>query len=103
MISGLKIKNLLIQFQEKAIKKIYVDLSNILPLKGYEEEVKEKKGLKTLTRNKLSTRLPILLAQTKAGNNLYKLKNEVRQILYLLYQHNKITEKFCNKLIKSLK
>ena len=54
----------------------------------------EGTGLKILTPNKLLTRLPILLAQAKAGNNSYKLKNEIRQILYLLYQHNKITKKF---------
>ena len=49
-------------------------------------------GLKILTPNKLSTRLPILLAQIKAVNNSTKLKNEMRQILYPLYQHNKITK-----------
>ena len=54
----------------------------------------EGTGLKILTPNKLLTRLPILLAQAKAGNNSYKLRNEIRQILYLLYQHNKITKKF---------
>ena len=63
------------------------------PLEGDEEEVKEGKGLKSLTPNKLITRLEILLAQIKAGNNLYKLKTKIRQILYLLYQHNKITKK----------
>ena len=46
-----------------------------------------------MTPNKLLTRLPILLAQMKAGNNSYKLKNEIRQILYFLYQHSKITKK----------
>ena len=35
----------------------------------------------------------MLLAQIKAGNNSKKLKIEVTQILYLLYQHNKITKK----------
>ena len=59
-------------------------------------------GLKVLTPNKLLTRLPILLAQIKAGNNSYKLKSEIRQILYLLSQHNKIPKKICNNLIKSL-
>ena len=66
-----------------------------------DEEGKEGKGLKTLTLNKL-TRLPILLAQIKAGNNSNKLKNKIRQILYLLYQHNNITKKNCNNLISSL-
>ena len=68
------------------------------PLEGYEEEVKEGKGLKILTPKKLLIRLPTLLAQIKAENNSYKLKNEVRQILYLLYQHNKITIKLYNNL-----
>ena len=63
---------------------------------------REGKGIKILTPKKLLTRFPILLAQIKAGNNSYKLKNEIRQILYLLYQHNKITKKVYNNLIKSL-
>ena len=72
------------------------------PLEGDKEEVKEGKWLRFLTPNKLLTRYPILLPQIKAGNNSYKLKNEIRQILYLLYQDNKITKKFYNNLIKSL-
>ena len=67
-----------------------------------DEKVKEGKGLKTLTPNNLLNKFPILLAQIKAGNSSYKLKNEIRQILYLLYQHNKITKKSCNYLMKSL-
>ena len=51
------------------------------PLKGDEEEVKKGKILKKLTPNKLLTRLPILVAQIKARNNSYELKNEIRQIL----------------------
>ena len=72
------------------------------PLEVNEEEVKERKGLQKLTPLKLLTRIPILLAQIKAGNNSYKLKNETRQILYLLYQHNKISKKLYNNLIKSV-
>ena len=44
----------------------------------------------------------MLLAQRKAGNNLQKLKNEIRQTLYLLNQHNKITKKLYNNLIKCI-
>ena len=73
-----------------------------LPLESDQEEVKEEKVLKILTPNTLSTRLPILLAQIKAGNNSNKLKNEIRQILYLLCQHNRITKKVYNNLIKSI-
>ena len=63
------------------------------PIEGNEEEVQEEKGLKILTSNKLGTRLPILFGQIKAGNNLNELKNEIGEVIYLLYQRNKITEK----------
>ena len=72
------------------------------PPEGDEEKVKEGKIMKILTPNKLLTRSPVLLAQMKAENNSYKLKNEIRQIVYLLYQHNKFTKKVYNNLIKSL-
>ena len=41
-----------------------------------------------------------MLAQIKAGNN--SLKNEIRKI-YLLYQHNTVTKKVYNNLIKPWK
>ena len=43
-------------------------------------------GLKILTKKQVLSRYPILLAQIQAGNNSTKLKNEIRQILYLLYR-----------------
>ena len=58
-----------------------------------EEEVREGIGLKTLTPNKLLTRLPALLTQIKVGNNSRKLKNEIGKIVYSLYHHNKIVKK----------
>ena len=58
------------------------------------KEVKEGKVLKVLAPNKLLTRFPILLAQIDDENNSYKLKNEIRQIPYLLHQHNKSLKKF---------
>ena len=73
-----------------------------MPPPDGEEEVKEGKGLKLLTPNKLLTRLPILLAQLHAGSNSYELRNEIRPIPYLLYQRIKITIKVYNNLIKSL-
>ena len=88
--------------EESIDKEESTDVPLMPPLEGDEEEVKHGKGLKILMPNKLLTRLPILLAQVKAGNNSYKLKNEIRQILYLLYQHNKITKKVCNNLMKLL-
>ena len=44
------------------------------------------KGLKILTPNQMLNRLPISLAQLKAGNNAEKLKNEIRQLLYPLHR-----------------
>ena len=64
MMSGLKMKNPLIQLQKK-VKDKSVDLSDMLPLEG--DEVKGGKGLKIFTPNKFLTKLPILLAQIKAG------------------------------------
>ena len=39
------------------------------PLDGDEAEVKEGKEFKILTSNKRLTRLPVLLAEIKTGNN----------------------------------
>ena len=63
--------------------------------------------IKILDSNKLLTRLSIILtAKIKAGKNSNKLKNEIIQTVYLLYQQNKQNKKFksLNKnLIKSPK
>ena len=47
----------------------------MVPLEG-DGEVKEGKGLKILTPNKVLIKLSIILAQIKTGNNSSKLKNE---------------------------
>ena len=39
-------------------------------------------GLKMLTSEQMLSRLPISLAQLKAGNNSQKLKNGIRKLLY---------------------
>ena len=59
-------------------------------------------GLKILTPKQMLERLPIALAQVKAGNNSEKLLNEIRQILYSLYQSKQITKKIYNNIIKSI-
>ena len=50
------------------------------------EEGQQGQGLKILTPVQMLSRLPISLAQLKAGNNSEKLKNEVRKLLYSLYR-----------------
>ena len=57
------------------------------------------KGLKILTPNQMLSRLPIYLAQLKAGNTLEKLKNEISQILYSLYRSKKLTKQIYKSLI----
>ena len=58
------------------------------------------KGLKILTPNQMLSRLPISLAQLKAGNNSEKHKNEIRQLLYSLYCSKNMTKQIYNNLIK---
>ena len=69
------------------------DISSMSILEGDKENVKEGKRLEILFPNKPLITAPVLLTWVKAGNNSYKLKIKVRQILYLLYQQNKITKK----------
>ena len=51
------------------------------------------KGLKILTPKQMLQRLPISLAQVKAGNNSENLLNEIWQIIYSLFQSKEITKK----------
>ena len=60
--------------------------------------VQSGEDLKILTPNQMPSRLPITLAQLKAGNHYEKLKNEMRQLLYSFYRSKKLT----NQLYKSL-
>ena len=59
----------------------------------------EGTGLKILTLKQMHQRLPIALAQIKAGNNSKSLLNEIRQIVYSLYQSKEITKKVYNTII----
>ena len=59
--------------------------------------------LKMLTLNQMLKRLPIALAQVKAGNNSESLLNEIRQIFYSLYRSKEITKKVYNNIINSIK
>ena len=67
------------------------------------EESQKGKGLKILTPNQMLKRLPIALAQIKAGSNSESLLNEIRQIVYSLYRSKEITKKVYNNIINSIK
>ena len=59
-------------------------------------------GLKILTPKQMLQRLPITLTQVKAGNNSENLLNEIRKIVYSLYQSKEIIKKVYNNTIKSI-
>ena len=66
--------------------------------KSKQNETKGK-GLKILTPKQMLQRLPIALAQVKAGNNSESLLNEIRQIAYSLYKSKQITKRVYNNII----
>ena len=80
-----------------------IDTTNMPELESEESaaqrRIKQRKGIKILTPNQMLNRLPISLAQLKAGNNLEKLKNEIRQILYSLYKSKKLAKQTYKNLI----
>ena len=80
--------------------KFYDDYSSVMS----EAKYRATKGtvLKALTPKQMLQRLPIALAQVKAGNNSESLLNEIRQIVYSLYQSKQITKKVYNNIIKSI-
>ena len=57
------------------------------------EGANDGERIKILTPNQMLKRLPIALAQVKAGNNSKSLLNEIRQIVYSLYRSKQITKK----------
>ena len=77
--------NMFYNGRDNAIKFIQDYGSMILEPKILAKE-QEGTGLKILTLNQMLKRLPIALAQIKAGNNSESLLNEIRQIVYSLYQ-----------------
>ena len=81
---------------------MYNDYAKNISRNIYESKQKGT-GLKILTPNQLLKRLPIAIAQIKAGNNSESLLNEIRQIVYSLYRSKEVTKKVCNNIIKSIK
>ena len=67
-----------------------------------ERRKQQGQGIKILTPDQRLSRLPITLAQLKAGNNSQKLINEIRQLLYSLYRSKKLTKTIYNHLIDAI-
>ena len=81
---------------------LILDIIDLYNLKSDSDTSKKGEGLKILTDKQMLNCLPILLAHIKARNNSIKLKNEARQILYLLYRSKVLTKTVYNNLIKSV-
>ena len=60
------------------------------------------KALKILTPKQIFQKLPIELAQVKAGNTSENV-SEIRKIIYALYRAKEITKKVCNNIMHSIK
>ena len=81
--------------------KLNKEIINIVEHILYFNQLEQQKGegLKILTPNQMLSRLPITLAQLKAGNNSEKIKNEIRQLLYSLYRSKKLTKQLYKSLV----
>ena len=89
--------------REEVINFLETILKCYLMLIIMQNKIKLKEhDLKYQHLNKCNSRLPIVLAQLKAGNNLDSFLNEIRQIIYSLYRSKQITKKVCNNIIKSI-
>ena len=76
---------------------------NIFPIKTKSIGFSSHSNLKTLIPKQMSQRLPIALAQVKAGNTSKDVLNEIRKIIYSLYQSKKITKKVYNNIMNPIK
>ena len=76
---------------EKEIEQPDKILKIVEEILEFNKQNQSGKGLKILTPNQMLSRLPITLAQLKAGNNSEKLKIEIRQLLYSLYRLQKLS------------
>ena len=102
-----EVKNKGLDLLKNIVRKV-VDVNQILddmpPLETEEEAEKrhQGQGLKILIPQQMITRLPILLAQVKAGNNSQKLKNEIRQIVYSVYRSKNLNKTIYNSLMNTI-
>ena len=88
--------------EEKEIEKPNEIVNIVEEILEFNKQKQEGKGLKILTPDQMLSRLPITLAQLKAGNNSQKLINEIRQLLYSLYHSKKLTKTIYNHLINAI-
>ena len=102
------VKNKGLDLLKNIVEKI-LDANKLLDISELESQSspeqrrnQQGQGLKILTPKQMIIRLPILLAQLKAGNNSEKLKNEIRQIVYSLCRSKNISKTSYNNLINAI-
>ena len=76
----------------EAVTKLFNDYSSIVSEVNYKSI--HEKGLKIITPKQMLQRLRIALAKVKSGYTSEDLLNEIRQIIYSLYQAKEITKKY---------
>ena len=91
-------------YSRQEVINFFRDFTEMLSDANYKAKQNETKGkrLQILTPKPMLQRLPIALAQVKAGNNSGNLLNEIRQIIYSLYQSKEIAKKVYNNLMEFL-
>ena len=105
-VSENEVKNTKLELLASLVEKI-LDFNELLNIPDLESEKsaterQQGQGLKTLTPQEMITRLNVLLAQLKAGNNSQKLKNETRQLLYSLYGSKNVSKTIYNSLMNTI-
>ena len=84
----------------EAVIRLFNDYSSIVSEDKHKAKYGE--GLKILTPKQILERLPIALAQIKAGNTSGNIPNEITQIIYFLCRANKINKKVYNSIMNPI-
>ena len=77
-------------------------ISIVEKILGFNNQQK-RKWLKIITPIQMLWRLPIEVLQVQADNTSKNLLNEIRQIIYSLYQVKEINENVYNNIMNSIK
>ena len=85
----------------QAVLKLFNDYSSIASEAKY--KIKNGEGFKMLAPKQMLQRLPIALAQIKAGSTSENLLNAITQLIYSLVPAKEITEKMYNNIMNLTK
>ena len=78
--------------EEKEIEKSNEIIDIVEKILEFNKQNQQGQGLKILTPDQMLSRLPITLAELKAGNNSQKPKNKIRPLFYSLYRSKNLTK-----------